>query len=309
MLVGYKQSYRSLIPQMPGHSMSSARVRYLLFDAESIADGKLLQKIIYPEDDLTPVEAVERCRREQMEKTGKEFIPYTFHVPVSIAIAKIADDFSLIDLVTLDPGQYRPPIIARDFWEGWRQYKRKNTRKDGRFELSLVSFNGRTFDIPMLELAAFRYGIGIGEWMYNKGPSYEHPRNRYNSAVHIDLQEVMTNFGATRFTGGLNLLANLLSKPGKMGIAGHMVQDLYEAGEVEQINDYCRCDVLDTYFVFLRSRVLYGDLPLEREVELVEQAYSWLEEQGDEHPIYREYLDNCEEWENPWAELLELKND
>ena len=35
-----------------------------------------------------------------------------------------------------------------------------------------------------------------------------------------------------------------------------MVQDMYDAGRLAEINDYCRCDVLDTYFVFLRTRVL-----------------------------------------------------
>lgn len=288
--------------------MSSSKVRYLLFDAESIADGELLRKIEYPDEQMTGEEAVERCRREQMEKTGREFIPYTFHVPISVAIAKIGEDFSLIDLVTLDEGEYRPHVIARDFWNGWRLYKNKNMGANGRFDLSLVSFNGRTFDIPMLELAAFRYGINIADWMTNKGPSYEQPRYRFNSTSHIDLQEVMTNFGATRFKGGLNLLANLLRKPGKMGIAGHMVQELYDAGELLQINDYCRCDVLDTYFVFLRTRVLYGDITLEREAEIVDQTFAWLEENAESNPVYAEYLDVCGEWQNPWTELLELNN-
>ena len=78
------------------------------------------------------------------------------------------------------------------------------------------------------------------------------------STAHLDLQELLTNFGSTRFNGGLNLAANLLGKPGKMDVQGHMVQDMYEAGKLAEINDYCRCDVLDTYFVFLRSRVLVG---------------------------------------------------
>ena len=41
-----------------------------------------------------------------------------------------------------------------------------------------------------------------------------------------------------------------------------MVQDLYHDGQLAAINDYCRCDVLDTYFVFLRTCVLVGQLTL-----------------------------------------------
>ena len=167
---------------------------------------------------------------------------------------------------------------------------------------TFVSFNGRTFDIPLMELAAFRYGIGIPGWFNLNEKSYDQKRNRFNQGAHIDLQEVITNYGATRLNGGLNLLANLLGKPGKMGIAGHMVQDLYNEGQLSRINDYCRCDVLDTYFVFLRTKVLTGELSLDDEIQLVTETQEWLEKNVDEYPVYGEYLAQITEWENPWVE-------
>ncbi len=75
---------------------------------------------------------------------------------------------------------------------------------------------------------------------------------------------MLTNFGSSRSNGGLNLAANLLGKPGKMSIQGDMVQDLADAGKLDDIRDYCRCDVLDTYFVFA-FRVLVGELTLKEE--------------------------------------------
>ena len=57
-------------------------------------------------------------------------------------------------------------------------------------------------------------------------------------------------------------MANLLGKPGKMVVQGHMVQDLWNDGKLVEINDYCRCDVLDTYFAFLRTMVLLGNLAI-----------------------------------------------
>ena len=136
--------------------------------------------------------------------------------------------------------------------------------------------------------------------MNTKVPTYEQPRNRFNGSSHLDLQEVITNFGATRLNGGLNLLANLISKPGKMGVAGHMVQDLYWDGEIQRINDYCRCDVIDSYFVFLRVKVLKGELSLDQEAGLVGKTKAWLAENSKQHPIYAEYLECCVDWENPW---------
>ena len=47
-----------------------------------------------------------------------------------------------------------------------------------------------------------------------------------------------------------------------LDVAGHMVQDLWDGGRAREIHDYCRSDVLDTYFVYLRSRVVAGAISL-----------------------------------------------
>jgi predicted PolB exonuclease-like 3'-5' exonuclease len=131
--------------------------------------------------------------------------------------------------------------------------------------------------------------------------SFEQFRNRYNLDAHLDLQEILTNFGSTRFTGGLNLAANLLGKPGKMDVQGFMVQDLYNEGKLQEINDYCRCDVLDTYFVFLRTRVMFGLISLDEEQGLISQTKSWLIKKSAESAAYRIYLERWGDWENPWS--------
>ena len=266
-------------------------VRYLVFDIESVADGDLVSRLRYPADNLDAATAVARYRAELMEQYGSDFIPYTYQVPISVAVAKVAADYRLEDLVVLDEPQFRPHVITENFWRGWEKYRRP----------TLVSFNGRTFDLPLLELAAFRYGLSLPTWFNLGGKSFEQPRNRFNVQAHIDLQELLTNFGTTRFTGGLNLLANLLGKPGKMDVQGHMVQDLYNAGRLQEINDYCRCDVLDTYFVFLRSRVLLGKLALEEEQQIIAHTKSWLESKSEQIPAYRVYLDRWGDWANPWT--------
>jgi predicted PolB exonuclease-like 3'-5' exonuclease len=269
--------------------MSSAR--YLVFDCESVADGELVSRLRYPGEQLSPVDAVARYRGELMAKHDSDFIPYTFQMPVSVAIAKVAADYRLIDLVTLDEPNFRPHVITEHFWRGWEKYGRP----------TLVTFNGRTFDVPLLELAAFRFGISIPGWMNLTARSFEQPRNRYNLESHFDLQELLTNFGSSRFTGGLNLAANLLGKPGKMDVQGYMVQDLYNEGRLVEINDYCRCDVLDTYFVFLRTRVLLGQISRDEEAGLVAEAKTWLVKKKEEQRAYQIYLDRWGDWTDPWA--------
>ncbi len=270
--------------------MTSPAVKYLIFDVESVVDGELVSKIRFPNENHPPEKAIELYCAERVEVSGSEFIPYTFHFPVAVAIIKVDEDFRIIDVVTLDAPEYRPHVIAKHFWEGWRKYKFP----------TFVTFNGRTFDIPLMELAAYRYGISIPDWFNLRSSAYEQRRNRYNLKSHLDLQDVFTNFSTTRLNGGLNLMANLLGMPGKMGIQGHMVQELYYGGELDKINNYCRCDVLDTYFVFLRAKLLIGELTLEQEQELVAEAKQWLEERAEEFPVYKEYLEYTGQWTNPW---------
>ncbi len=269
------------------------KIDYFVFDVESIANGKLISQVRYPEEDLPPSQAVRRYRDELMEKHGSDFIPYTYQLPIAVVIAKVRRDYSLQDIVVLDSPEYRPHIIAENFWRGWEAYKHP----------TFVTFNGRAFDLPLMELAAFQFGIPIKSWLDDSCRSFEQPRYRFNSKAHLDLQDMLVNYGASRFNGGLNLAATLLGKPGKMSVQGDMVQDMFEEGKLEEINDYCRCDVLDTYFVFLRTRVITGKLSLDREQELVAETKEWLLERADQSPAFASYLDHWNDWPNPWKSV------
>ena len=270
--------------------MANSPVKFLVFDVESVADGELVAKVRFPGQGLTPEQAIAKYREELVAENGSDFVPYTFQVPIAVVVAKVAPDCSLLDLVTLDEPAFRPHVATRLFWRGWEVYRHP----------TLVTFNGRTFDLPLLELAAFRYGVSVPGWFNVDAKSWEQHRSRYNLQAHLDLHDLLTNFGATRFTGGLNLAANVLGKPGKMEVHGYMVQDLFNQGRLAEINDYCRCDVLDTYFVFLRASVLLGRIRLEREQELIDRTKTWISQRAEATPAYRTYLQNWGDWSNPW---------
>lgn len=270
-------------------------VTYLIFDVEAVGDGELISKVKYSGENLSSEDALRKFRDELIENTGKDVLPPTFVLPISVAVAKISASFRIIDLTVLDEPEFRPAMIARGFWAGWRHYQRP----------TLVTFNGRGYDVPVLEYAAFRYGISLPDWFNVSAPAYEQSRNRYNRTAHLDLMDLFSNFGATRVTGGLNLLANLIGKPGKSGIDGSQVQDLYDSGHAKEINDYCRCDVLDTYFVFLRSRVLIGKLSLEEEQQIVAETKVWLEERRESQPAFEHYLRQWGDWTPPEQGLIQ----
>ena len=192
-------------------------VSYLIFDVEAVGDGDLIQRVKYPELELTPRQAIERFQEELVEKTGRDVLPPTFVVPVSVAAAKVTADFRLVDLTVLDAPLFRPEHIVRKFWQGWLHYDRP----------TFVTFNGRGYDMPLMEFGAFRHGISLPGWFNLESRSFEQARNRYNIDRHIDLQDLFSNFNAVRVNGGLNLLSNLIYKPGKSGVDGSQVQGMY----------------------------------------------------------------------------------
>lgn len=259
---------------------------YLVFDVETIPDGELLRRVKYPEEGLSIPDAVERARTEALERSSgrSDFVPASFVYPVSVCVARVGADFTLESITCLDDPQFRPSEIVRGFWAGHEHYQAK-----------LVSFNGRGFDLPVLELAAYRFGITARKHFTEK---YGH-RYRYGDA-HLDLNDWLSNHGAYPITGGLNLLSKLLGKPGKMSMTGQDVWDLYKENKLREINDYCMYDVFDTYFVFLRSRLMTGAIDLNAEQRLVAQAKDWITGQIGEKPHLQHYLDNWGEWQ-PWV--------
>ncbi len=246
---------------------------FLVFDTESVPDGRLIARVKYPGQELAPEEAIARAQAEAREasRDGSDFLPVTFQYPVAVCVLRVGSDFRIQALTCLDTPDFRPREIVKKFWLGVACYKAK-----------LVTFNGRGFDLPLLELAAFDHGCQARDYFYNS-------RNRYNGN-HIDLFDWLSNYGACRLAGGLNLLAKMLGQHGKMAVAGDQVYRMYRDGKLQEINDYCLCDTLDTYFVFLRTRVLTGDISLDQEEDLVAQARADLLGKAAELPALGPYL-------------------
>jgi predicted PolB exonuclease-like 3'-5' exonuclease len=260
---------------------------YIVFDTESVVDGALLSRALYPGDALGSDEALKRYEAELARKDpgGKVFVPVSFHVPVAIAVARVGADYRLRDLAALDAPRFASRAMVELFWRGVQVYSKS----------ALVTFNGRGFDLPLLTLSAFRSGIACPR--YFDDPERFGFRYRFTSK-HCDLMEWVTEYGAFRLKGGLDVLAKMLGKPGKMDTKGDQVAELYAAGKVQEINDYCLHDTLDTYFVFLRTRVLTGQLKLEEEQAIVEETKVWLSEKATELPALEKYVQEFGQW-NP----------
>jgi 3'-5' exonuclease len=142
------------------------------------------------------------------------------------------------------------------------------------FPGTLVSFNGRAFDLPVLEMQALRYGCQAPRYFNEK---YGH-RYRYSEERHYDLFDFLSNVGVHRIRGGFNLLARLIGLPGKTSVDGSMIQGLWEASQLSTIHAYCRQDVIQTYGLFLRVELIRGRLTPEAYQAAWEAAAPFLEE-------------------------------
>lgn len=232
-------------------------MRYAIFDIETRIDKQLLNETLFRGRGLELEAAYERFRTELLEKQGNDFFPISFHVPISIAVGAVSSDLVLECVESLAQADFSEERLVREFWE----------RVDG-FKGCLVSFNGRNFDLPVLELQAVRHGCPAPRYFNEK---YGH-RFRFSQDSHYDLYDFITNAGMYRVRGGFDLLLKLIGLPGKDEIDGSKVQELWEAGRLEEIHRYCRRDVIQTYFLFLRLELVRGRLTPERYHELFESA-------------------------------------
>src|SRR5262249_51496110 len=125
---------------------------------------------------------------------------------------------------------------------------------------------------------------------------------RYNGN-HVDLFDWLSNYGACRLAGGLSMMAQRSAGGaapgcGKLDVAGAPVYEMYRAGRLREVNDYCMFDTLGTYLLFLRPRVLLGEVTAAEERALAQRARAWLGAKADELPALRAYLD-CWDKEHP----------
>jgi 3'-5' exonuclease len=124
----------------------------------------------------------------------------------------------------------------------------------GRARPVLVTYNGRSFDLPVIVMRSLCHAIAL-PWYYRD----RDVRYRYSAEGHLDLCDWLAEHGAAR-AGKLDAIARLIGLPGKLGIDGSQVEGLYRAGQLGSIQSYCLADVAQTALLFLRFRLLQGQL-------------------------------------------------
>jgi DNA polymerase elongation subunit (family B) len=125
--------------------------------------------------------------------------------------------------------------ILQRFWTMIAQYDR------------VITYNGRGFDVPFLMQRALLRGVTVSCNLM--------PPRFSGTRVHLDLMEVLTQFGATRRTSlAAWVTAAGLSDPKAGPVRGEQVGAAFREGRTREIVEYCMRDVVAT--AQLAERVL-----------------------------------------------------
>jgi hypothetical protein len=125
-------------------------------------------------------------------------------------------------------------------------------------EHTLVSWNGRRFDVPLIGLRSLAHAIPLPNWYGQRGARY-----RYSDAAHFDLHDYLTDYGSAHI-GHLDQVARLIGFPGKLSGDGTQVAKLVEEKRFDELHRYCLTDVAQTAALAIRVDLLRGELkPLE----------------------------------------------
>jgi 3'-5' exonuclease len=223
---------------------------YLVFDIETRVDKDLVKRIYDPEEALTIEQAYDKARDEILERSSQQsdFFPVPFHIPIAIATLQADENYRIGALGCFGADRFAETDLISRFWQVFERSQ------------VLVSFNGRGFDLPVLEMRALKYGLSLPRYFATGQSRSSYRGSRYSDAYHIDLCDYLSNFGAVYRRGSLDVLAKIIGLPGKYTIAGEDVEYLFRQGRQKEINQYCITDVLQTYLLFLRVELLRGKL-------------------------------------------------
>lgn len=165
--------------------------------------------------------------------------------------------------------------------KGFFQYFSRNTPR-------LVSFNGRTFDLPVLQYRAMKYGVASPA-LHQSGDKWNSYTSRYSMDWHCDLLEALSSFGASARIR-LNEVCSILGFPGKFGVDGSKVATMYEEGKVAEIRDYCETDVLNTYLVYLRWMQHTGMLSRDHYNQAIGEVLGYIDAEKQARPCLEEFF-------------------
>lgn len=258
----------------------------LVFDIETVPDTDALPNLTGFDDPDAAARRAEMERYHLAVTDGRNAFPrQPFHRVVAISFLRAeiergadGETYYLQELRSGGTEKSDEKELVAGFFQFFERHKPR-----------LVSFNGRTFDLPVFKYRAMKHGVAA-RYLYAAGDKWNSYTSRYAADWHCDLLEVLSDFGASARVR-LDEVCAVMGFPGKFGVEGGQVAELFDAGAIKDIRDYCETDVLNTYLVYLRHQLHAGTLALDGYNRAIADLLALIKAEGDERPHLARFLE------------------
>src|SRR5690242_9051193 len=249
----------------------------LVFDLETIPDVAGIRRVYDIGPGVADAGVLDWFSQQRRAATGNDFMPIHLQQVVAIGCA-LRDEHGLRVWSVGEAGDAEPELIRR-FFDGIE-----------RFTPQLVSWNGSGFDLPVLHHRALIHGVQAARyWDWgddDKDFKFNNYLGRYHTR-HLDVMDVLSCY-QSRASAGLDATARLCGFPGKLGMDGSAVARAVAEGRIAEVRSYCETDVMNTYLVYQRFRLMRGEVDAgayAREISLVRERLGSLDA-----PHWKEFL-------------------
>lgn len=250
----------------------------LVFDLETIPDAHGLRSLNPGWDpELSDTQVIERALAERRETHGTDFLP--LHLHKVAVVGCVFRDSSGFRVKTLGQATDPEAALLAGFFKTIDRYTPR-----------LVSWNGSGFDLPVLHYRSLIHGVPAPRYWDTGDDDREFKFNNYISRYHtrhIDLMDLLAKYNG-RANAPLDDLAKLCGFPGKLGMDGSQVWQAWQQGRADEVRAYCETDVVNTWLVYCRFRLLKGELDAvsyQAEIDLVRSSL-----EQNPAPHWKDYL-------------------
>lgn len=218
----------------------------LVFDIETIPDlttGKRLYSNLQGLSDDNALTALMAIREAE---AGNAFMKLPLHKIACLSFLWVDLAKGKFSLKSLSLNEYSEKEILTTFFRAFDKTPMP----------ILVSWNGTGFDIPVILYRALHHKLSAPKLFNDNG------KNSYTSrygTMNMDLMDKLSLHNYA-YKQNLNTVSALCGIAGKGDTDGSQVVPMVKNGEWEKLTTYCESDVLNTWFIYLRHRLLLGGI-------------------------------------------------
>ncbi len=259
-----------------------------VFDIETIPDTLAAKRLLdLSTDDKNELREALTNYHLKITDGKNSFLrqPFWQVVCISFLEAEIVRDFSGQEFYRIKDIRSGGDLLSTeaDLVKGFFSHLKKNSSR-------LVSFNGKNFDLPVLKYAAMKNEVEAA-WLYKSGDKWNNYNQKYSLDWHCDLADAFSDFGASAKVK-MNELCAAFGLPGKIGVDGSQVLEMFDEGKLQEIRNYCETDVINTYLLYLVYQHHNGSMSKESFHKAKEALLEFLENNAETKPHFAEFLDN-----------------